>query len=246
MELQLTQNKFSKTISFIFKNIDFYKSSPMVWNDEKNILELKPEKKMKWLKLRFFYALVYCNIGFVSVFKNWHRSDGITKGYGMLSLGGFTWAIPSYIVYIFQGQKCANFLNAMLLFENKELAMIKEKKNFNLKSNGNTKKYTLLKMFLMIMSLGSNWCLVFHSNAMLSPCFPINVGYFFSDSCKNSLGLNEGKIPWDNPEEFGIRLTIVVTGLHMWLSICSSALGIAILKIINGHCISSYINYYTR
>ncbi len=246
MELQLTQNNFFEVLSFIYRHIDFYKASPMVWNDKKNIMELKPENVMKWLRRRFIYGLVYCIIAFYSVFRNWYRSDAITKGYGILGVGGFTWAIPSYYVYIYQGQKCANFLNKLISFENKELEMLKRKENRNLKSNSKSSKELVMKGLLMGMSLASHWCLVFHANAIVNPCFPINVGYSFSESCKEGLGLSKENIPWDNHYELAIRLMILLTGLFMWLSICSSNNAIAILLIIKGHCISSYIKYYTR
>lgn len=246
MELQLTQNNFFTTFSFIYRHIDFYKASPMIWNDEKKILGLKPENKMKGLKNRFIYGVVYCTIAVFSVFKNWHRSDAITKGYGLLGVGGFAWAIPSFYLYIFQAQTCANFLNALIAFEYKELGILKQNKIFQHKSNKKPNKELLMKILLMGMSLASHWCFVFHSNSILNPCFPINVGYFFSKPCKEGLGLNGGKLPFDDPQEMGIRLIIMLAGLFMWLNICSSTLGIAILLIVNGHCIASYIKYYTR
>lgn len=128
----MTQNNFFKILPFVYRNIDFYKASPMVWNINNNVMELKPEPQMKWLRRRFIYALVYCTIGFISVFKNCSNSDAITKSYGMLCVGGFSWAAPSY--YVYQGQKCANFLNALISFENQELKMLKHKKNLNLQS----------------------------------------------------------------------------------------------------------------
>ncbi len=245
MELQLTQN-FFHTLSFVYKYIDSYKSSPLVWNSKKNVMELKSDNKMKWLRRRFIYGIVYCAIGAFSVFTNWYRSDSLTKGYGMFGLGGFFWSLSSYYVYIYRAKDCAGFLNALISFENKELAMLKKKANFNLKSHGKPNNPILMKLTLMVMSLANHWCLVFHSNAFFHPCFPINVGYFLSEYCKHSLGLNAGNFPLDNPREFAIRLMILITGLIMWLSICSNAMGISILLIIKGYCISGYIKYYTR
>lgn len=243
MELQLTNN-FFKTLSFVYRRVSFYKASPLIWDENKKLLKMQDAKTLKWLRLRFIYCCIYCAIGTLSVFRNWSRSDAFVKSYGMFGVSGYTWAFPCYYMIMYHGDEVVRLLNCMIKFEQMELAKLKRNKDPSLLSP--IKKEWFMKLICRLMSITNHWCFVFHSNSMLHPCFPINVGYNFSDYCNDSLGLNAGITTLTNPREILVRGIIVGTGLVMWVSICSNVMCISIPLIIQGHCISNYIRYYTR
>ncbi len=246
MELQLHKNNLFQLLSFSCKRLDFYKASSIKWNDKTNKMELQNSKRLKWLQARFIYSFIYCSIGAYSVVTNWSESGSFVKTYGVFGLCGYFWALPSIYMMSFNGHQVVNLFNSMIQFEQRELSKIMSNKDLFFVKNVKVKKEHMMKLICKLMALTSHWCFIFHSNSLLHPCFPINVGYNFSENCENGLGLNGGNFPLDNSRELLVRLAVVSCGLFMWVTIVGNLTGICVILILTGHCISSYINYFTR
>lgn len=160
--------------------------------------------------------------------------------------------MPSYYMTMRHGHRISALLNNMILFKKQELARSKGKPRVKpewfLNPSKSWKLYTsIIKFMCCLMGLANNWCFFFHMNALIHPCFSINLFYHLSSECvENGLGFSRSKIPPPIGKELAIRIWIVITGLAMWLSISSAALCVIAMLTIKGHCITCYIQYYQR
>lgn len=241
--MELTEGRLLKTLEFVIRRADTYKTLPFKWNLATNRIELKSKTALGIYKKWVAFSCICTSLILVQVIWTWNGASMFVKSLSLEFFSAFIMTFPSCYVNTKIPNIVAGFANKLIAFENRQSQLGGQLHNWLTKNIGKPGRwFTNWVTRMSVLSMFS--MLPFQLNALVEPCFPVYFGFWLVDNCQVKLGPMKMRTNWDL-REFLMRLGLTILSYTNWSFLVPSMIVHICLMMLQGHCIRSYIRYYT-
>ncbi len=219
---------------------DWCRGHPFQWNDAKNYLDLKNQKKLNVYSVRVGLAALYFILALIQVIQVFPNSSLMVITHSVMFLAAGFLTLSSHVVNYMSRSEAVQLCNAFIKYEKRYTMEFAHAKGTCTRKT-NTTDLFLKSMMYLLTSTAISVSAMYHLDIFRNPCFPLYVGFWMSGQCQNDKPGYYLEATW-SLVEVGTKVGISVLSYLNWsLLLSGSNFETSLEYIMEGHCFRTYV-----